>query len=62
MGYPLHRLDISDDELARLCKHKTHEKRRAWWNKEGVRMTGNAQVPQCVAAVMGGLKDAKENA
>jgi hypothetical protein len=51
MGYPLHWLDIPDEKIAALAgpKYKTAEKRARWWNKQSIKMTGNAQVPQCVA-------------
>ena len=57
MGYPLHWLDVPADVLGRLCPKYAGKpaKLAKWWNKQGVAMTGNAQTPQNVAAIAGGM-------
>lgn len=59
MGYPQWWLDVTADELAALNPRYASkpEKMARWWNTQGVKMTGNAQVPQCVHVVMQGLID-----
>lgn len=60
MGFPTDWLDLPDETLARLAgpKSRTPEARARWANKQGVKATGNAQVPQCVELVMGSFLDA----
>jgi hypothetical protein len=62
MGYPAWWLEVPAETLARVRPAYAAKpgKLERWWNKEGIKMTGNAQVPQCVAAVMGGVYEAME--
>lgn len=62
MGYPLGWLDVDAAALARLKPEYADKpvKLARWWNKQGVAMTGNAQVPQCVAAIAAGLVEATQ--
>ncbi len=62
MGYPLGWLDVDPAVLARLKPEYADKpvKLARWWNKQGVAMTGNAQVPQCVAAIAAGLVEAMD--
>lgn len=59
MGFPTDWLDLPDETLARLAPSvRTPEARARWANKQGVKATGNAQVPQCVELVMASFLDA----
>lgn len=59
MGFPTNWLDLPDETLAWLApKSRTPEARARWANKQGVKATGNAQVPQCVELVMASFLDA----
>ena len=72
MGYPLGWLDVDAAALARIRPLYpmppgsvakwlgNRAKVNRWWNKQGVAMTGNAQVPQCVAAIAAGLVEATQ--
>lgn len=59
MGYPAWWLDVPADELARLRPEYAGkpEKLARWWNKEGIKMTGNAWVPQVAAQIAAGMLD-----
>lgn len=65
MGFPTDWMDLPDtavkgllDERKAGTRYRGPEHRARWANKQGIRATGNAQVPQCVAAIAGAIVDA----